>query len=101
MVLIPLTYIFLIKPVFFGGSLQVRRSGLKNCDCSVCEDKITERAKVYKFSYVNNWFFVRMGILVVLWALWYHCFDIVKDIEPLKTFIPHELLGVEQDATVA
>jgi translocation protein SEC63 len=25
----------------------------------------------------------------------------VKDLEPLKTFIPHELLGVEQDATKA
>jgi translocation protein SEC63 len=27
------------------------------------------------------------------------CYDIVKDVEPLKTFIPHEILGVETDAT--
>jgi len=26
---------------------------------------------------------------------------VVKDLEPLKNFVPHELLGVEQDATKA
>lgn len=30
----------------------------------------------------------------------FFCFEKIWDIEPLKTFIPHELLGVEQDATV-
>ena len=40
-------------------------------------------------------------ILGVLWYWLFECFMVVKDIEPLKTFIPHELLGVEQDATKA
>jgi hypothetical protein len=36
-----------------------------------------------------------------MWYLTYECFQVVKDIEPLKTFIPHELLGVDEQATVA
>lgn len=42
---------------------------------------------------------INLTVLAFFWYLCYQCFDIVKDIEPLKTFIPHELLGVESDAT--
>jgi len=38
-------------------------------------------------------------VIAYLWVLCYQCFDVVKDIEPLKTFIPHEILGVAADAT--
>jgi translocation protein SEC63 len=31
----------------------------------------------------------------------YVCFQTIKDVEPLKTFVPNELLGVEVDATIA
>jgi DnaJ-class molecular chaperone len=44
---------------------------------------------------------VKLLILAVLWYWLYECFAVVKDLEPLKTFIPHELLGVESDATKA
>jgi translocation protein SEC63 len=40
-------------------------------------------------------------MILVLWAIWLHCFIVVKDIEPLKTFIPHEILGVAEDAPVS
>jgi translocation protein SEC63 len=43
--------------------------------------------------------FLKVLILALGWYLCYNCFDIVKDIEPLKTFIPHEILGVAADAT--
>lgn len=39
-------------------------------------------------------------MLAYLWFVTYQCFEIVKDIEPLKSFIPNEILGVEEDATV-
>lgn len=35
-----------------------------------------------------------------MWGLCYKCFEVVKTIEPLKTFIPNEILGVQPDATV-
>ena len=44
---------------------------------------------------------LRIVILAYLWYLCYQCFEIVKDIEPLKTFIPNEILGVAADATPA
>jgi len=44
---------------------------------------------------------INFTILAFFWYLCYQCFDIVKDIEPLKTFVPHELLGVASDATAA
>jgi len=35
-----------------------------------------------------------------MWYWCFQCFEVIKDIEPLKTFIPHEILGVAGDATV-
>lgn len=60
-----------------------------------------EREAKYKFSWLNKWFILKLAILAVFWYWCFKCFDIVKDIEPLKTFIPHEILGVEADAPVA
>lgn len=44
---------------------------------------------------------VKAAILAIMWYGAYLCFDVVKEIKPLKTFIPHEILGVAGDATVA
>jgi len=35
-----------------------------------------------------------------MWYMCFYCFDQIWDLEPLKTFIPHEILGVEVDAEV-
>ena len=60
-----------------------------------------KRSKLYKFSWFNTWFVVKLVFISFLWFLTYQCFDVVKDLEPLKTFVPNEILGVEADATVA
>ena len=49
---------------------------------------------------MTKWFVIKSIILAYLWFVTYQCFDIVKDIEPLKSFVPHVILGVEPDATV-
>ena len=54
---------------------------------------------MYRLSWATRWFVLRVLILSLGWYLCYNCFDIVKDIEPLKTFIPNEILGVAADAT--
>lgn len=46
-------------------------------------------------------FAVKLLFITFIWFLTYQCFDIVKDIKPLKTFIPNEILGVATDATIA
>ena len=58
-----------------------------------------KKANQYRFSWLNKWFVMQLVVLSFMWYLSYVCFDVIKDIEPLKTFIPHELLGVASDAT--
>ena len=60
-----------------------------------------KRASIYRFSWFNAWFAIKLLIVIGLWGLCYQCFEVVKNIEPLKTFVPNEILGVETDATVA
>ena len=98
-VLIPATYYLVLKPVLFG-EFQVNRN-MKNCKCDLCTERLQKRQAVYRYSWLNMQFMINLLILAFFWYLCYQCFDIVKDIEPLKTFIPHELLGVESDATPA
>ena len=62
---------------------------------------MSERAKVYAFSWFNKWYAIRLFVLGVMWIGCLQCALIVKDIEPLKTFIPNEILGVATDASVA
>lgn len=58
-----------------------------------------KKAAEFRFSWLNKWFIMQFMVLSFMWYLCYLCFDVIKDIEPLKTFIPHELLGVATDAT--
>jgi len=58
------------------------------------------RANKYRFSWFNTGFAIRFCFVALLWFLSYQCFEIVKDIKPLKTFIPNEILGVSVEATV-
>jgi len=46
-------------------------------------------------------FAIKLAFVAFLWFLTYQCFEIVKDIKPLKTFIPNEILGVTTDASIA
>lgn len=62
---------------------------------------MADRCNKYRFAWFNRGFAVRFIFVAFLWFLCYQCFDIVKDIKPLKTFIPNEILGVEPEATVA
>lgn len=88
----------LIKPVLFG-EMSINYS-IKNCKCEICQKKMSERAKVYQFSWFNKWYALKAVILGIMWIGCIQCAMIVKDIEPLKTFIPNEILGVAADATV-
>jgi hypothetical protein len=62
---------------------------------------MAKRSAVYRFSWFNKEFLLKLAVLAVGWYMCFQCFDYIKDIEPLKTFIPHEILGVESDAPVS
>merc|ERR1712178_176513 len=89
-VLIPATYYLVIKPVLFGEFAI--NSRLKNPECDLFKERMAERAKLYRFSWLNKWFVINCIFLTFFWYLTYIRFDVIRDIEPLKTFVPHELL---------
>jgi translocation protein SEC63 len=96
-ILLPATWYVVIEPVFYG-EYQIQRN-LKNCSCSICTEKIRTRAAKYKFSFINGTFVVKALLLIGFWIMWFQCYDVIKDVKQLKTFIPHELLGVAEDAS--
>ena len=65
-VLIPCTYIMLIKPVFFGD-ISLNYS-IKNCKCEICQKKMRERAKVYAFTWFNKWYALKFIVLAIMWV---------------------------------
>ena len=95
--LLPATWYMVLKPVLFGEETINYR--LKSCNCGFCSERLKKRQQLYSFSWATKWFAIRVLILAYFWFICYQCFEVVKDIEPLKTFIPHEILGVEQDAS--
>jgi len=60
-----------------------------------------KRSQVYAYSFLNKSFAVKLVLLIIGWYMCYVCFDAIKDIEPLRNFIPHEILGVPTDASVS
>ena len=97
--LIPSTYYLIISPILYG-EYQINYKA-KNCKCTHCADRMEKRASLYRYTWLNPWFLVKLAIFSGLWYMCFVCFNVVKDIEPLKTFIPHEILGVTTDATIA
>jgi preprotein translocase subunit Sec63 len=73
----------------------------KNCGCDICKDRYSKRAAYYKWAFLDKWFIINFCWIMSLWYVCYICFDVIKDLEPLKSFTPHEILGVEMDATKA
>merc|ERR1712166_567566 len=66
----------------------------------ICKSRLKKRAALYKYTWLDKWFAIKTIILIVGWIWLYQCFVTVADIEPMKTFIPHEILGVASDAEV-
>jgi translocation protein SEC63 len=97
--LVPATWYMIIKPIIFG-EISINYT-YKTCKCNMCVERMTTRAKFYQFSWLNKFFILKLVCISIGWYMTYICFDAVKDIEPLKNFIPHEILGIDSKATVA
>lgn len=81
-VLIPSTYYFVIKPVVFGDFYIP--SNTKNCQCDICKQRMDKRKALHRYSWMNMQFAINLLLICVGWYFAYQCFEIVKDIEPLK-----------------
>ena len=61
---------------------------------------MAERFALYQYAWVNHWFLIKLVSIIVGWVWLYQCYSAIADIEPMKTFIPHEILGVAADAEI-
>ena len=59
------------------------------------------RKDAYKRTWLRPSFYFKVFLAVVLWSLWYLTADQISKIEPLKSFDPYQILGVEVGAEPA
>ena len=50
---------------------------------------------------MTRWYLLRWAVLGFFWSVCLNSFLKVKDVEPLQSFVPHEILGVAHDAAPA
>lgn len=91
--------LMLLKTMVFGEN-KIDLKG-KNCECSVCKERISKRKKAYSHTWVRGGFFLKVAFVIFLWWLWYLTADQISQIKPLKSFDPYQILGVEPGADQA
>ena len=98
-VLIPLTYFLIIRPMMVGE--MIINMSLKNCKCEQCQVRLKERQAIYRFAFINKWLVLKVCFVAVLWACCGYSYLLVKDLDEIKGFIPHEILGIDVDAPLS
>lgn len=96
-ILIPLT-ISIIKTMITGEK-QLDLSS-KNCECARCQETIKQRQKVLSKTWMRPGFYFKVGITVALWVVFFVVANHVSQIEPLRSFDPFQILGVETSADI-
>mmetsp|Transcript_9059 Transcript_9059/g.6804 ORF Transcript_9059/g.6804 Transcript_9059/m.6804 type:complete len:115 (+) Transcript_9059:135-479(+) len=82
------------------GEVRVELEGI-GCACSICKEKVKKRKQVYKKTWMRLGFFVKIIIGIGMWYLWVMTANKISELEPLKSFDPFQILGVEPDADTA
>ena len=96
--LIPFT-LHILKTMVFGES-TLSLVG-RNCECSICKQKLDKRKKIHRKSWIRFGFFFKVAICGSLWFVWYLTANEVSQIKPMKSFDPFQILGVEPGADMA
>ena len=59
---------------------------------------ISTRQKVHSKTWMRPGFYIKVGLVLFFWFVWYLTADQISKIEPLKSFDPYQILGVEPAA---
>ena len=97
--LVPATHWLVVKPMLSGE--MIINTSIKNCQCQGCKKRMAKRQAIYRFAFLNKWLVLKALLIGFLWFLCYCCYDKVKDLEEIKGFVPHEILGISSSASVA
>ena len=55
---------------------------------------------MHRFAFFTKWFIARLIVIGLAWVFLANCYHKISNLEPIKEFIPHELLGVAMDAPI-
>jgi len=94
--LVPLTYFLVIRPMFFGE--KIIKTSIHNCKCEICTDRMKKRSVIYKWAFIDKYLIMKIVLVTIGWILCYKCYNVVKDVEVLEGFVPHEILGIDAKA---
>lgn len=94
-ILLPLSYNILKTMVVGEQKLDLSN---KNCECGRCLELIRKKERVYAKTWRRPGFYAKVGLCLALWGVWYLTAVQISKIEPLKSFDPFQILGVEPGA---
>ncbi len=60
-----------------------------------------KRQKVYKKTWMRPGFYFKIVVAISIWFVWYLTAEQISKIEPLKSFDPYQILGVEVGSDTA
>lgn len=72
----------------------------RNCECARCQALIKKRQAVLAKSWMRPGFYTKIGITVFIWAIYIMTVIHVTSIEPLKSFDPFQILGIDSGADI-
>jgi hypothetical protein len=90
--LVPCTYYLVMKPMLVGE--KIINLSIKNCQCQMCLRRMKARQAVHRFSYLNKWLVGKILVISFCWLLCFQSYVIVKDLQEIKGFVPHEILDI-------
>ena len=70
----------------------------RNCECNRCKDLIAQKQAVLKKSWMRPGFYAKIIFTLLLWVVYIAAVVHVSQIEPLKSFDPFQILGIDSDA---
>ena len=59
---------------------------------------MAKRKAVHRYAFVTPTYLIQVAVIAAFWLACAYSFVQVKDVEPLQSFVPHEILGVAPDA---
>jgi translocation protein SEC63 len=96
--LVPSTYHVLTRMIWGETDLGL---GGKNCQCSKCVAKQTERTGKAKKTWIRGGFIAKLVTLALMWYLFFLTAKEVSEIKPIKTFDPYVILELEVGAELS
>ncbi len=97
-ILLPVTIYMLSRMCL--GEKKISING-KNCECSHCKQLYKKRKQMLRGSWIRCGFFMQVLILLFFWYLLYLTAAKISQIEPIKSFDPYSILGLDPGAEVS